>query len=68
MKNVGMVQLGHEPGLALEPLDEDLVAHQVFGQNFQSDVAVQADLAGFVNGPHAAGAEGFDQAVLPQLR
>ena len=67
MKDVGMVQLGHEASFALETLDEGLVADQVFGQNLQGNVAVQADLAGLVDGTHATGAQRLDQAILAQL-
>src|SRR5262249_31846364 len=48
------VDLGRGPGLAVEPLDDDLVARELGGDHLDDDGPVEVDLPREVDGPHAA--------------
>ena len=56
-QNVGMVQRGYRLRFLLEAAEAIGVAGEGFGQNLQSDVAVEARVAGAVDLPHSACAD-----------
>jgi hypothetical protein len=62
--NVGMIESRGCPGFAPEALEGLAVAGQRIGQEFQRDVAAEAQVFGFVHDTHAATAELFKDAVM----
>ena len=62
--DIGMVQSGGRPGLALEAVQGLRVLGNIFRQELQSDKAVQPGVFGLVNHAHAAATELLDDAVM----
>ena len=60
--DVGMVERGDEPGLALEA-GADLRRRGQIGRDLDGDLAAQAEIAGAVNLAHASGAERREDLV-----
>ena len=65
--DVGMVQLGGGPGLALEPPPLLDVSERLRGQDLEGDVPAERDLLGLVDDPHAAAADLAEDAIVAEL-
>ena len=63
-----VVQRGDGAGLSLEPLLQVWVTRHMLGQDLDSDGAVQARVAGFVDLAHAPGAEGGVNLIGTECR
>ena len=66
--DVGVVQARDGLGFALETRPSFLVARQLLGQDLDRDVSLEASVPRFVDLTHAAGPDGLDDLVRPQLR
>jgi hypothetical protein len=66
--DVGVVELGRGAGFQEESADVFLVFRQASGQDLQGDDAVERNLAGLVDGAHAAFAQFRDQFVVADAR
>src|SRR3990172_581902 len=64
--NVRMIELGDGARFALEALAELGILGEVRRENFDSDVALQAGLVGFVDARHAAFAQKLKDFVLAE--
>ena len=64
--DVGVLQRGHGPRLAQEPLARRRVAGQGGGQHLDRHIALETRVARPVDLPHAAGANGADDFVRPE--
>src|SRR4029077_4964468 len=62
--NVGMVQCRCSLRLALKACQSPRIACNLFGQELESDKAVELYILSFVDNPHPAPAEFFDNAVV----
>ena len=65
--DVGVVQLGRGPGLALESPALLGVSERLRRQDLERDVAAQRDLLGLVDDAHAAAADLAENAIVAQL-
>ena len=61
---VGMVQGGGGLRFALEAREGLVIFGDIIGEEFEGDVAVEANVFGFVDDAHAAATEFFDDAVM----
>ena len=66
--DVGVVQLGGGPRLALEPPAGLGVAEHVRRQYFQGQVPAERDLFGLVDDAHAAATDFAEHPVVAELR
>ena len=64
--DVGVVQQGRDPRLALEPKQLDRRRQSIARQDLECDAATEALLHGLVNDPHAAPANLADDPVVAQ--
>ena len=64
--DVRMIERGGGLRFALEAGERARIVADIFGEEFQSDVAVEAIVFGFVHNAHAAGAQAFENAVVRQ--
>jgi hypothetical protein len=65
--NVGVVQLRRRLGFGLEPVQLVRVQRRGEGQDFQGHPAVERDLLGLVDDPHAAPADRAEEPEIPEL-
>jgi hypothetical protein len=59
-----MIQGGSSTSLTAETLEGLRVAHELIGEELESDEAAELGVLGLVNHTHAATAEFFDDAVV----
>jgi hypothetical protein len=64
--DVGVVQLGGRPGLAMEAADLILAASGPRGEHLQGDLPAEALLLGLVDDPHAAAADLAEDPIVSQ--
>ena len=62
--DVGMIQRGGRPRLALEALERTGLHGHVVGQELEGDRAIEARVFGLVDHAHAAAAEEFGDLVV----
>ena len=62
--NIGMIQRRGGLGFAAEATERRRIFGEIVRQEFQSDVATEACVLGFVNHTHAAAADSFYNAVV----
>jgi hypothetical protein len=62
--NVGMIQSGSSPRLALKPLQGYSIGGQPIGQELQGNVAPQGQVLGPVDHPHAAATQLLQDPVM----
>ena len=66
--DVGMIQRGGSPRLALEAFQRLAVLAEMFGQELQCDKTGELDVLGFVDHAHATGAQLLDDPVVRYRR
>ena len=62
--DVGMVQRGGGARFTLETFQRLGIGGELFGQEFQSNMATEAEVLGFVHHAHAAATQLFKNAVM----
>ena len=68
VRDVGVIQRGKCPGLALESGETFLVVHEGVRQHLDRDVATQARISRAIDLPHPASAEKREDFVGPEAR
>jgi len=62
--DVGMVQCGRGPRLALEPLDSLRIGREGSREELQGDVPAELEILGLVHHAHAATADRAEHAIV----
>ena len=62
--DVGVLQRGRRPRLALKPFERLRVPDELFGQKLQRDAAAELDVLGLVDDAHAAASHSGEDAIV----
>ncbi len=65
--DIGVIQLREQLRFTLEPIQTLFVAGELFGKDFDGDVASEFGVASTINLAHAAGTDGFEDFVGAEL-